>query len=105
MLADDDGVPGSLVPDDMALGSGDDLAAAGDVSHQRDQIAHRPRRDEDRGFLAEQGGRALLERIDRRVLAQDVVADLSGGHRPTHLGRRVGHGVGAEIDRRHGRRV
>ena len=57
------------------------------------------------GLLPEELGRALLERVDRRVLAPDVVADLGGGHRPAHLGGWLGDGVGAEVDRGHGRRV
>ena len=103
--AHDDRVTGRLVPDDVALGAGDHLAAARHVGHQRHEVAHRPRRDEQAGLLAEQLRRPLLERVDRRVLAEDVVADLGGGHRAAHLGGRAGDGVGAEIDRGHRRRV
>ena len=45
-------------------------------------------------------GRALLQAVDGRVLAVDVVADLGLGHGPAHLGRGPGDGVGAEVDRR-----
>src|SRR5439155_2449304 len=80
--SDDDGVTGRFVADDMALRPRDDLAAAWDMGHQRDEVAHRPGRDEQAGFLAEELGRSLLEGVDRRVLAPDVIADLGSGHRP-----------------------
>ena len=54
------------------------------------------------GLLAGQLGGTLLERDDRRVVAEDVVADLGLGHRATHLGRRVRDGVGAQVDERSG---
>ena len=43
-----------------------------------------PGRDEQPGLLAEQLRGALLEGVDRRVVAEDVVADLGLGHRPAH---------------------
>ena len=60
--AGDDRVPGGLVEDGVRLGFGDDLAAAGDVGHVRDEVAHRAARDEQAGLLAGQLGGALLER-------------------------------------------
>src|SRR5204862_112312 len=42
-----------------------------------------------------------LQPIDGRILAVDVVADLGFGHRPAHLRRGCGHGVGTKIDRAH----
>ena len=53
------------------------------------------------GLLAEQLGGALLERVDGRVVAEDVVADLGLGHGAAHLGRGLGDGVGAQVDDRH----
>ena len=38
---DDDRVVGGLVVDDVGLAAGDDLLAAGEVGHQRDEVAHR----------------------------------------------------------------
>ena len=66
-----------------------------------------PLAHEQAGLLAEQLGGPLLERVDGRVVAEDVVADLGLGHRPAHLGGRLGDGVGAEVDEAvgHGRRV
>ena len=57
------------------------------VGQLGDEVAHRPRGDEQAGLLAEQLGGAFLERVDRRVVAEDVVADLGLRHRPAH-GRR-----------------
>ena len=72
----DDGVAGAFVEDRVRLGLGDDLAAACDMGHVRDEVAHRAARDEQAAGFAGQLGRALLERDDRRVVAEDVVADL-----------------------------
>ncbi len=58
-----------------------------------------------RGRLAQQLSRAFLEGVDRRVLAPHVVTDLGGGHRAAHLCGRLGHGVGAQVEHGHGRRV
>ena len=99
---DDDRVTRGLVPDDVALGAGDDLAAARHVGHQRHQVAHRPRRDEQPASLPSSSAARSSERVDGRVLAPDVVADLGRGHRPAHLGGRAGHGVGTEVDECHG---
>ena len=63
---------------------------------QADLVAHGPAGDEQRGRLAEQLGREALERVDRGVLAEHVVAHLGGGHRLAHGGRRAGHGVAAQ---------
>ena len=62
-----------------------------------------PDGDEQAGFLAEQLGRALLEGVDGRVVAEDVVADLGLGHRPAHPGGGLGDGVAAQVDPGHGR--
>ena len=46
-----------------------------------DDIAHRPGGDEQPGLLAEQLGGAGLERNDRRVVAEHIVADFGLGRR------------------------
>ena len=94
-----------LVSDDVALRACDHLAAARDMGHEGDEVAHRARRHEEAGLLAEQLGRAFLERVDRRVLAKDVVSELGHRHRPAHLVGGLGDGIGAQIDERHERRV
>ena len=53
------------------------------------------------GLLAEQLRGALLERVDGRVVAEDVVADLGRGHRAAHLVGGLRDGVGAEVDQGH----
>ena len=103
--ADDDRVAGGLVDDDVVLAAGDGLLAALEMGELRDEVAHRPRGDEEARFLAEQLGGAFLERVDGRVVAEDVVADLGLGHRPAHRRRGLGDGVAPQVDQRHGRRV
>ena len=50
------------------------------------------------GLLAGQLGGALLERDDRRVVLEHVVADLGVGHGAAHLGGGLRDGVGAQVD-------
>ena len=64
---------------------------------QGDLVAHRPGRDVDGRLLAHLGGGQLLQAVDRRVLAVDVVADLGVGHGPAHAGRRTGDRVGTQV--------
>jgi hypothetical protein len=56
----------------------DVLVAALAVRHQRAQVALRAGGHEERGLLAQHRGDALLQRVDGRVVAEDVVADLGG---------------------------
>ena len=49
---------------------------------------------------AEQRGGALLQAEHRRVVAEDVVADLGRRHRGAHRRTGPGDGVAAEIDHR-----
>ena len=103
--ADDHGVAGRLVLDDMALRGGDRLLAAGEVSQLGDEVALGAGGHEQAGLLAEQLGRALLEGDHGRVVAEHVVADLGRRHRPAHRVGRPGHGVGAQVDQVHRGRV
>ena len=82
--ADDDGMTGRLVDDQVVLAAGDRLLTAREVGHLGDEVAHRAAGDEQAGLLAEQLGGALLEGVDRRVVAEDVVAELGLAHRPAH---------------------
>ena len=100
--ADDDRMPGGLARERVDLGRPDDLAAARDVGHEADKVAHRAARDQETRLGAEQLGGPLLEGPDGRVLAKDVVAELGLGHRPAHLRRGQRDGVGSQVD--HGRR-
>jgi hypothetical protein len=76
-------------------------SSPGEVSVRRTTWLAIVPREPERGFLAQQAGDALLEAVDRRVVAELVVADLGLGHRGAHPGRRPGDGVGTEIDRCH----
>ena len=88
--AEDRGRGAHLVGDDVRVGVAEHfLAGLADQPHA-DLVAHRPRRHEQRGLVAEQVGDPLLERVDRRVLAVDVVPDLGLGHRPAHRRRWAG---------------
>ena len=96
--AGDDRVAGALAAERVDVGRADDLAAARDVGHEPDEVAHRAARDEQAGLAPEELGGSLLERADGRVLAEDVVADLGLGHRPAHGRRGQRDGVGPEVD-------
>ncbi len=98
-----------LVADHVGPGGSQRLAARTGVEGDGRLVAHRPRRHVDRCRLAHHLGRDLLEPVDRRVLAVDVVADLSLGHGPAHLRRRprdrVGAEVGSSVGCSHGQRI
>jgi hypothetical protein len=82
----------------VALLVRDDLSPSGRVDEHRDEVGHRPTRDEQRSGLAEQRGDPLLESPHRRVLPEDVVADGRFGHRPAHGLGRLRDRVGAQVD-------
>ncbi len=54
------------------------------------------------GIETELVGQPLLQRVDRGVLAVDIVADFRRQHRRAHRGRGPGHGVAAQINPFHG---
>jgi hypothetical protein len=106
--AGDDGAAGEpeqrgrgthLVGEHMAVGVAQDLLSGLADQPQADLVAHRPGGDEERRLVAEQVGDVLLQRVDRGVLAVDVVADLGLGHRPAHRRGGPGEGVRPEVDR------
>ena len=99
---DDDGVARGFIDDEVVLAAGDGLLAAGEVGHLGDEVSLRSRADEQAGLLAEELGRTFLEGVDRRVVAEDVVAELGVGHGAAHGGRRKRDGVAAEVDQGHG---
>ena len=101
---DDHGVAGGLIENDMALIAGDGFLAACEMGHLGNEVAHRPGRDEQAGFLAEQPRSPFLECPDRGIVAEDIVPDLGVGHGAAHLGCWARYGVGAKIDHIHGRR-
>ncbi len=98
---DDHRMPGGLVDDEVVFAAADRFLAAAEVRELGDQVAHRARRDEQPGLLAEQLGGAILEGVDGRVVAEDVVADFGVGHHPPHRRGRLGHRIASEIDEGH----
>ena len=97
-----------LVPEDVRLARHEDLVAGPRQRADRDLVGHRPGREPERGLVAEHRRDPLLEPVDRRVLAELVVADLGAGHRLAHRRRGPGDGIGAQVDERlggHGRSV
>ena len=76
----------------------DEHVSGARVELQRDLVRHRRRRDEDRRLLAEQRRDALLERVDRRILALLLVADRRLGDGSTHALSRPRRSVGAQVD-------
>ena len=87
-----------LVVGDVASGLGQDLVAGLGVEAQGELVAHGPAGDEECRLLAQDLGRAALERPDGGILAIDVVADLGRGHGGAHGGRRPGERVAPEVD-------
>ena len=97
---------GRLVLADVGPGGAEHLGPRPGQEAEGDLVAHRPGRDVERRLLAHHGGGQLLQPVDRRVLAVDVVADLGVGHGPAHRRRGRRDRVGAQVDppvgRRHG---
>jgi hypothetical protein len=74
-----------LVPYRMRFTADDDVIAGSCQRTQGDLIRHRPRRQPQRGFLAEELCDAFLQSVDRRILAELVVAN---GRRRNRLAHR-----------------
>ena len=88
-----DGRASELVDHDVRMLLGDQHVAGAAVELQRDLVRHRRGRQEQRALLAEQRRGALLQRVDRRVLPQLLVADLRRGDRLAHPAGRPRRGV------------
>ena len=82
----------------------DDLVAALAMAHRCDEVALRAAGHEQRRLLAEHRCDALLQRVDGRVVAEDVVTELGAHHRVAHRGGWSRDGVAAQIDNLHGLR-
>ena len=85
----------ALVRHDVGVGVADELVARRAQQPDRGLVAHRAGRDEHRRGVTEHAGHVLLERVDRQVLAVDVVPDLRLGHGAPHRGIRSCNGVAA----------
>src|SRR5436190_8008254 len=77
------------------------LAAGADVQANRDLVAHRAARQEDRRLVTQERGHPLLERLGRRVRAALLVAHLGLGDGRAHARRGARLRVGVEVDERH----
>ena len=96
--ADDYGMAGLLVRDDVGGCAGDRLLAAAKMPELSHEVAHGPARHEQGRFLAEQLRGPLFEGVDGGVVAEDVVAELGIMHGPAHRRRRMSDCVAAQID-------
>ena len=88
--------------DDRVRGAVEDqlVAAGARVQPERDLVAHRPARQEQRRLLAEQLGHALLEAIGRGVGEPLLVGHVGRGDRPPHLLGGASLRVRVEVDHR-----
>jgi hypothetical protein len=77
------------------------VAAGPDMQPKTNRVAHRARRQEHRGRLAEQCGDPLAQGGDGGVLAALLVANLSSCHRRAHRLDRPRLGIGVQIDQHH----
>jgi hypothetical protein len=75
------------------------------VGELGDDVAHRTRRHEQPGLLAEQLRGTCLEGVDGGIVTEDVVADFGLGHGPAHGRAGLRNGVAAKVDHGHERRV
>ena len=91
----------ALVVHDVAVPVADDLVAHPRERPQRDLVRHGAGGHPDSRFLAQHGGDAVLQRVDGRIFAIDVVADFRRRDRFSHAGCRAGHGVAAQVDEVH----
>ncbi len=68
------------------------------VGGNGDLVAHRPTHDEQGRFLANRLGGQFLQAVDRRIVAEDVIAKWRAPHRLVHFLGRTGYGIAAQVD-------
>ena len=90
--------PAVLVVIDVRFVAEDDVAASPAMCEQRGEVAHRAARHEDGGVLARHLRGQRLQAIDRRVVAEHVIANLGGRHGLTHGRRGNGDRITSQID-------
>ena len=66
-----------------------------------DGISHGSRGDEEGCVFSHDPGRAGLKILNRRVVAENIIADHGFGHGPAHCVRGPGDGIAAEIRNSH----
>ena len=91
---------GHLVIENVRARLGNHFLAGLREGANRNLVAHSARRHKQRRLAAKDLRRAPLEQIDGRVLAVNVVANFSRGHRRAHLRRRLGYSVRTQINNR-----
>jgi hypothetical protein len=69
------------------------------LDSRRDLVPHAAARNEERGLLAENGRRFLLEQTHGGIVAQHVVADFGFRHGAPHGGRGTGHRIASQVNR------
>ena len=84
--------------DDMRADMGEKLIAGPAMRQRRRHVAHGARRHEHGGFLAEQIGDALAQQIDRRIVADLLVADFRPCNRLAHCRRRARLRIRQQVD-------
>ena len=89
----------------VAVGVGqladDVLVAPAAVRQDAAQVALRARRHEQRRLFARERGDALLQRVDRGIVAEHIVAQGRSHHGGTHGRRRLRDGVASEVNGLH----
>jgi hypothetical protein len=73
-----------FVVEDVALALEQHFLPVLHLGAHRELVAHRSGHDEERSFLAQERGDPVLQRVDRGVVVEDVVADLGAGHGLAH---------------------
>ena len=87
-----------LIIENVCARLGDHFLARLRQRANRNLVAHCARGHKQRRHAAKPLRRAPLQQIDRGVFAINVVADFGRSHRRAHLKRRLGYGVGSQIN-------
>jgi hypothetical protein len=87
----------------MRFHADDVFVAALAVGHQCEQVRLRAAGNEQPGLETKIASEALLQMVDGRIVAVDIVADFGVQHRFAHRQRWPGDGIAAQVDPLHGR--
>ena len=88
----------SFIDKHMVINTGEDFLTTLAMRHHRTEIPLRTTRHQKRGFLAKQCGRLVLQRIDRWIIAIDIITNFGRHHRSTHAFGWPGHRIAAHVD-------
>src|SRR5581483_9906166 len=89
---------GQFPIENMGTRFANDLLSMLSVNLDRDGVAHGSGGHKQGRFFAENLRRTLFQAVYRRILAVDIVPNLSLGHGPAHLSGRPRDGVASQID-------